>query len=51
MCSHCAYHTSAEWELDSALADVDDDTRQAYWAVQHQYPVARRSDTEEAVAE
>jgi len=51
MCSHCAYHTSAEWELDSALADADDETRQAYWAVQHQRAVAGRSDTEEAVAE
>lgn len=51
MCSHCVYHASAEWELGSALADADDETRQAYWAVAHQRAVAGRSDTEDAVAE
>ena len=34
MCNYCTYHASTEWELDCALADADDYTREAYWAAQ-----------------
>jgi len=51
MCTHCSYHASAEWEMDSALADADDATRQAYWDAQDHRSAAEDANGGDATAD